>query len=195
MEIRDSGHSYRLEEIHKIISIIESEVKKRKDLSDKYSKRVTIIDNVDFVCNTLKIILGAGGITLLSTIAAIPVVIGMEVGAVSLGIVNIVVNKVSKNLSHKIKKHEQIQTLGESKLSVLEDCISKALNDNVITDKEFSDILNEYRDFLKRKKEIRQKRKEQMDEIDGDIESEISNLMSEIHNKAHVEEHTLRNIR
>ena len=63
----------------------------------------------------------------------------------------------SKKLSHKVSKHEQTAAIAKSKLNTINDLVSKALKDNVISDQEFSIILAELEKFQKLKLEVRQK--------------------------------------
>ena len=62
----------------------------------------------------------------------------------------------SKLLSHKVSKHEQTAALAKSKANTIHDLVSKALQDNKISDKEFSLILAEVDKFEKLKHEISQ---------------------------------------
>ena len=63
----------------------------------------------------------------------------------------------AKRLSSKVSKHEQTAAIAKSKLNTINDLVSKALKDNVISDQEFSIILAELEKFQKLKLEVRQK--------------------------------------
>ena len=63
----------------------------------------------------------------------------------------------SKRLSGKVSKHEQTVAIAKTKLNTINDLVSKALKDNVISDQEFSIILAELEKFQKLKLEVRQK--------------------------------------
>jgi hypothetical protein len=57
----------------------------------------------------------------------------------------------------KAEKHEKIKTLTEAKLNTISDHISKALKDDMISDEEYSLILDELEKFYSMKEEIRSK--------------------------------------
>ena len=89
-------------------------------------------------------------------------VIGGFFGGLSVGF-----SFASKRLSNKVSKHEQTAAIAKSKLNTINDLVSKALKDNVISDQEFSIILAELEKFQKLKLEIRQKfRKEAEKNLD-----------------------------
>ena len=63
-----------------------------------------------------------------------------------------------------MEKHEKIKTLAEVKLNTISDYVSKALEDDYISDEEYSLILNELVKFNEMKEEIRSKIKVSKDE-------------------------------
>ena len=69
--------------------------------------------------------LGITGVSLLSTIAAAPAVIGMEAVSIVLGLLRVVRNRAIKKMSLKIEKHEKIAMLIVSKLNTISSLISK----------------------------------------------------------------------
>ena len=76
--IDDQGQGYRLLKINEIQSFLEKEVVTREALSKKYFKVARIVDNVDTVLITITLGGGVGGISLLSTVVAAPVIIVMK---------------------------------------------------------------------------------------------------------------------
>ena len=74
----DEGQGYGLRKINEIQSFLENEVRGIKALSKKYFRAAMVVDNVDTVLITITMATGAGGIGLLSTVVAIPAVIGIE---------------------------------------------------------------------------------------------------------------------
>ena len=107
--------------------------------------------------------LGIGGLGLLSTIVAAPIVIVMEGVALGTGALSIVGKYVNKKISAKAEKHERIKTLAVSKLNTISSYISKALVDNKISDEEFQLILSELDKYRELKEEVRRKSKKRMD--------------------------------
>ena len=55
----------------------------------------------------------------------------------------------------KAKKHEKIQTLAEATLSTINSLISTALEDGVISDGEYQDIVKKYNTFTTAKTKLR----------------------------------------
>jgi hypothetical protein len=88
--------------------------------------------------------LGVVGVTLLTTVIATPIVIAMEGIVSGAGGLSATGNSIcDKVLSFKAKKHHQVMTLAQSKLSTISDHISKVLKDNEISNDEFPLILSE----------------------------------------------------
>ena len=161
----DSGHTYRLQKIGEIQKTLEAERDKRYNLAKKYQRSINIISGCCYLFEITSVGLGTAGIALLSTIIATPVVMAMEgvaIGAGGLSVAgNLICNKV---LSSKAKKHLQIKLLAESKLNKINDHVSKALKDSLISDEEFTLILSELEKFYELKQEIRSKTKSKIDD-------------------------------
>ena len=156
---QDGGHSYRIHKINEIQKILEEERQKRCNLSKTYRRSVEVISGVDDILVGLSVIAGATGVSLLTTIVAAQVVIGMEAVALVTGVLSIIGKQVNRKLSMKAQKHEMIKVLAEAKLNTINDHISKALKDDRISDDEYSLILSELEKFIQMKEEIRTKMK------------------------------------
>ena len=72
--IEDQRQGYRLQKIKEIQAFLEKEVATREAFSKKYFRAAKIIDNVDTVLITITLGAEAGGIALLSTVVASPIV-------------------------------------------------------------------------------------------------------------------------
>ena len=81
---------------------------------------------------------------------------GVGLGAIGLicGILSVFTGAVAKKVSHKINKHEQTVAICQSKVNSIKDRISKALNDNKISD-EFHNIISEVDKYNEMKRDIR----------------------------------------
>ena len=103
------------------------------------------------------VILSASGLG--TSLTGFGAIIGVPLGVVGgiCGGVSVGFGAASKRLSNKVSKHEQTASIAKSKLNTINDLVSKALKDNVISDQEFSIILAELEKFQKLKLEIRQK--------------------------------------
>jgi hypothetical protein len=155
--VEGSAHSYRLQKISEIQQELEREREKRSMLSKKYHRSVKIISAVDDSLVVCTMGLGVAGIGILSTIIAAPIAIAMEASALGAGVLSMIGSQVNKKLIMKAEKHEKIKTLTEAKLNTISDHISKALKDDMISDEEYSLILDELEKFYSMKEEIRSK--------------------------------------
>ena len=105
---------------------------------------------------------GAGGIGLLSTVIAAPAVIVIEGVALFTGFLSIIGKYSVKESTSKAEKHEKIKTIASTKLDTIASHISKALNDNKVTDEEFQLILEELEKYKVMKEEGRSKTKKKI---------------------------------
>ena len=121
--------------------------------------------------------LGITGVGILSTIVAAPAVIGMEAVSIVMGLLRVIGNRVIKNMSLKIEKHEKIVILAVSALNSISSLISKALTDDFISDEEYSLILLEFETFTRTKEDLRIKSKTSFEKT-GNIETEASVLFN-----------------
>ena len=64
----------------------------------------------------------------------------------------------------KLEKHEKIKTLAEAKLNSISDYVSKALEDDNISEQEFSLIISELEKSNNMKEEVRSKTKASIDD-------------------------------
>jgi len=159
----EEGHSFRLQKISQIQKQLEDEKNERQALSKKYHRAKKIINTADAALLVVTMGLGAGGVGLLTTIVAAPIVIIMEGVAVGTGFLSIIGLYVAKQLSIKAEKHETIKVLAESKLNTIADHISKALADNKISDEEFSLIVSELSKYKEMKEELKKKTRKLID--------------------------------
>lgn len=147
--------SYRLHEISQLKKHLEDERDKRGQLHKKYRRGVNALDGVDTALLTAGMGMGIGGVGLLSTIIAAPVVLGLEIAALACGVLGVTGKFVSRRLAVKAKKHDEIRVLAESKLNTITDHVSSALVDGRISDEEFRLIVDEISKYNQMKAEIR----------------------------------------
>ena len=105
--------SYRLQEISRLRGHLEEERDKRSQLYKMYNRGVWSIDGLDTALLTASMEMGIGGVGLLSTIIAAPVVWGLEIAAPACGILGVAGKFVSQRLAVKAKKHDEIHILAE----------------------------------------------------------------------------------
>ena len=112
----NDGHIDRIKKIDEMQEILIAERDKPNELSTKYNTGVNIIGVIDNCLGVTAIGLGITGVGLLSTIVAVPAVIGMETVTIVMGLLRVVGNRATKKLSFKIEKHEKIAMLAVRRL-------------------------------------------------------------------------------
>ena len=147
--------SYRLQEISRLKKHLEDERDKRGQLYKKYRRGVNALDGVDTSSLTAGMGMGIGGVGLLSTIIAAPVVLGLEIAALACGVLGVTGKFVGRRLTVKARKHDEIRVLAESKLNTITDHVSGALMDGRISDEEFRLIVDEVTKYNQMKAQIR----------------------------------------
>ena len=134
----------------------------REALSKKYFRAARIVDNVDTVLIAITLGGGAGGIGLLSTVVAAPVVIAIEGVVLFTGLLSMIGMYSVRKSTFKAEKHEKIKTIASTKLNSIASHISKALRDNKVTDEEFQLIVEELEKYKVMKEEVRSKTKKKI---------------------------------
>ena len=79
----------------------ERETDKQNEISKKYNRGVNIIGVIDNCLSVTAIVLSITWIDLLSTIDAVPAVIGMDAVSIVMGLLRVVGNRVTKMISLK----------------------------------------------------------------------------------------------
>ena len=184
------AQSYRLKKINEIQKELETERDRRSTLSKKYHRSVKIISAVDDSLVAGTMCLGVAGIGVLSTIVAAPIAIAMEASALGAGVLLTIGSQINKKLMIKAEKHEKIKILASAKINTISDHISKALKDDMISDEEYSLILDELEKFNCMKEEIRSKIKVAIDEqtrqaLINQGREETIILLQAMNNKSH----------
>ena len=91
--------------------------------------------------------MGISGAAILSTIVAILITVGLEIGAVVCAVGGVISNFISKRLLVKARKHDLIRVLCMSKLNTISNLLSDALIDGKISDEEFKMVIYEIGKF------------------------------------------------
>ena len=95
---------------------------------------------------------------------AAPVVLGLEIGAATTGLMSLIGNFVVKKTTIKAEKHLKIKMLASAKLDTIASHISKAMMCNYISDEEFKLIMEELNKYKTMKEEIRSNSKKKLKE-------------------------------
>ena len=149
------ANEHRLQHISRLQRQLEEERDLRAALYKKYHRGVNVLDGIDTTLITVSMGLGVGGVGLLSTITAVPVVLSLGAGSLACGILAVAGKYVGRRLAIKAKKHDEIRVLANSKLNTVADHISTALKDGKISDPEFRLVLDELAKYNSMRNEIR----------------------------------------
>ena len=146
---------FRLQEILRLRNHLEDEKDKRSQLYKKYRRGINAVDAADTALISASMGMGIGGVGLLTTVIAAPVVLGLEIAALGCGLLGVAGKFIGRRLSVKAKKHDEVRVLAESKLNTIADHVSRALTDGQISDEEFRLIIDEAQKYTQMKAEIR----------------------------------------
>ena len=146
---------FRLHEISRLRKHLEDEKDKRSQLYKKYRRGINAVDAADTALISASMGMGIGGVGLLTTVIAAPVVLGLEIAALGYGLLGVAGKFIGRRLSVKAKKHDEVRVLAESKLNTIADHVSRALTDGQISDEEFRLIIDEAQKYTQMKAEIR----------------------------------------
>ena len=147
--------THRLQHISRLQRQLEEERGLGAAVYKKYHWGVNVLDGIDTTLITVSMGLGVGGVGLLSTVVAAPVVLGLEAGSLACGILAVAGKYVGRRLDTKAKKHDEIRVLANSKLNTVADHVSTALKDGEISDREFRLVLDELAKYYGMRDEIR----------------------------------------
>ena len=154
---RDNLINFRLQKSSEVLQNLEKEIKHYEEVRKKYNRARGICTKISVSGGFISVILSASGLG--TSLTGFGAIVGAPLGVVGgvFGGLSIGFGYASKRLSNKVSKHEQTAAIAKSKLNTINDLVSKALKDNVISDQEFSIILAELEKFQKLKLEVRQK--------------------------------------
>ena len=113
------------------------------------------IEGIDTFLLTAIVGMSIGGSGLLCTIIAVPIVLGLECASLACRLLGEAGKFISRRLTVKVKKHDEIRVLAKSKLNTITDYVSNALTDGNISDQESRLILSEVFKYHEMKDEFR----------------------------------------
>ena len=117
----DESHIYRLKKIEEIEAFLQNEILERERLYKKFKRYSTSVRIVDHTLITATVITGGGGLAALCTGIGIPVSIALGSISICLSIATAITRKTNKIYDSKIKKHDKIGVLAQTKLDSVHD--------------------------------------------------------------------------
>ena len=134
---------------------LEAKRTKRTALYQKYHRGIIVMENVCTGLLTVSMGMSVTGVGLLATIIAVPAVIALESAAALCAALGVTGRFIKRRLEIKAKKHHKIRDLINSQLNLVAGLMSTALNDGVISDEEFHQIVSEVDIINKKIEDVR----------------------------------------
>ena len=151
----DSATKFRRAEIELIKANLENQLVHYYKTSAKFERWHTRCQTVCALTGGVATILTGSGLA--ASLSAVGIVVGgpLIATATLFSLVSTSCIVTVKFFLRKAKKHEKIQTLAEETLSSINSLISTALEDGVISDGEYQDIIKKYNSFTSQKTKLR----------------------------------------
>jgi len=163
---------YRLTEISRLQDKLIAESIARTSVLKKYNRAINILDGIDMASSASAIVLGGVSTGLLATVIATPIVPIIMGIAAACGLISAGTKVATRRLRIKTHKHDQIRMLAESKHNSIAELVSKALEDGVISQSEFTGIVSEITRYNSLKSNIREGTNKKIQEVDEDTKKE-----------------------
>ena len=148
---------FRLQEISNIQTKLEHESGERAKLCKKYKRAENILDAIDIGTNGLALSLGVTTGVLAGTGILLPFAIPFGITSACAASLGITCKFINRKLKRKFSKHSNIRQLAMSKLNSVLGIISKAIEDNKISDEEFKLVRDEMEKYNELKAQIQTK--------------------------------------
>ena len=177
----EQANDYRLKHIKDVKQELEKNSNIRKSLRKRYSNLNSSLDYSNYALNTNICVSGVTSISLLSTVALVPVSIVLGGLSAGCGVGSVIVTKLNTKFKHKQDKHRDIYNLCENKLNTINSILSKALNDRFISNEEFDLILKEEKHYREMKESIQSKRMIVKD--NEEMKESVINFVKKLDNK------------
>ena len=134
----------------------------RNGLYRKYKKALTTAQAIDGVCICIGVASTAISTGFLATGAGAVVALPIQAVGLFTGAFGFVGRFAERRIMAKLRKHDQIRILAQSKLNTIATKVSQAYEDGCISHEEFESINNEKTKYMLMKNKIRFKTQEAM---------------------------------
>ena len=146
------SQEFRLKNAEETRNYFLEEIKQNELMTKKHQKVCITLNYIEYFLALASTITGCISISNFPSMIGIPIgitssAIGLKICAITSGI-----RKYKSIIKKKKKEHDKIELLGKTKLNSIEDLISKALIDSVISHNEFVLINNVLKEYNKMKK-------------------------------------------
>ena len=146
--------NFRLTRITEIEKNISNEAEHYKTVAKKYKKFQTATHYTAVGLGSVAAALLVSGVA--TSLTGPGVILGAPLGGIAalLRAASAALAETSKKLGQKVSKHEKIYSLAVSKRASIQALVSKAWNDNSITDREFQLVNSELEQYFKLQEKV-----------------------------------------
>ena len=156
-EAPKDGKTFRLQQSCRVLENLEKEAKHYASVRKKYKRCLNVLSRISTSTGTLSFCLSGSGVGTAFSGVGLPLAASLGGLGLICGVASVIAAASAKKVSRKVTKHEKTVSVCESKINSLKDRISKALADDMLSDKEFNNILAEMEKYHEMKKDIRHK--------------------------------------
>lgn len=172
-QLPDQGVPFRLHKISEIRNKLEEEINARDKLRRKYKTAWNACYTVAQVSGVCAVSAGGGAVGTVATgigaVAAIP----LSGLAIAGGVVSAASVALGKALMKKVEKHESIRRTAESSLNTVDKLVSRALEDQVVSNEDFHHIMSEWDNYRGHKAGIKHRTRADLIELTAEREKQI----------------------
>ena len=164
---------YRLKELTEIEAYLLDEIEVREQIAKKMKRFNTITGIVGTGLITSTVVTGENSIAAFASSVGLSVGIALSGTILLLSLSTAITRKYFKTFTIKQEKHNAIKLLAQSKLDIIANIISQAMQDGYISSIEFHKALQEVEKYRKRKADIRNQAKTKVKQIAEEQREEL----------------------
>ena len=164
---------YRLKELTEIEAHLLDEIEVREQIAKKMKRFNTITGIVGTGLITSTVVTGENSIAAFASSVGLSVGIALSGTILLLSLSTAITRKYFKTFTIKQEKHNAIKLLAQSKLDIIANIISQAMQDGYISSIEFHKALQEVEKYRKRKADIRNQAKAKLKQIAEEQREEL----------------------
>ncbi len=178
---KENQFRFRLDHSKRYQHELEQQLSKYKSLLNKHKKVSNGCSYVSISSGGLGTSTGVAAVTTASTGVGAPAAIPLGAIAIGSGIICLTTSALEKKFKTKIMKYEKLSQLTKDTIDLISRIISDAILDEVITDQEFKIIVRTYEKYSKEINQIKNKIKEDMQQIEmDDLKNQILHISKKI---------------
>ena len=169
----NQGVQFRLNKISEIRNFLENEVDQRDKLRRKYKTLWNVFYNTAQVSGVVA--LGSGGGAIGNMATGVGAVVSIPLGGVAIirSVLSGVCVALGKATMKKVEKHESVERTAESSLNTVDNLVSRALEDGIVSNEDFHHILREMENYRGHKAGIKHRTRADLIELTSEREAQI----------------------